>query len=70
MPTLYHSESPDKLLIIHGLDANPVYLPLYVRVKIEEILYSLRNSAILFSESVQVQLDSVRLDPVKGYQLL
>ena len=68
MPTLYHSAPPDKLLIIQGLDANPVYLPLYVSVKIEEILYSLRNSAILFSESVQVQLDSVRLDLVTDPQ--
>jgi len=50
MPTLYNSAAPDKLLIIRGLDANPVYLPLYVGLKIEEILYSVRNSAVLFSE--------------------
>jgi hypothetical protein len=52
MPTLYNSAAPDKLLIIRGLDANPVYLPLYVELKIEEILYSVRNSAVLFSELV------------------
>ena len=50
MPTLYHRAAPDKLLIIRGLDANPVYLLLYVGPKIEEILYSLRNSAVLLSE--------------------
>ena len=70
MPTLYHSAAPDKLLIIQGLDANPVYLPLYVSVKIEEILYSLRNSAILFSDSARLQLASLRLDPVPNRQLL
>ena len=59
MPTLYHSAPPDKLLIIQGLDANPVYLPLYVSVKIEEILYSLRNSAILFFELALVQVASL-----------
>jgi len=30
MPTLYHNAAPDKVLTIHDLDANPVYLPLYV----------------------------------------
>jgi hypothetical protein len=62
MPTPYHSASHDKLLIIQGLDANPVYLLLYGRLKIEEILYSQRNSAILFFESAQVQLCFTRLD--------
>jgi hypothetical protein len=56
MPTVYHRAYPDKLLIIQGLDANPVYLLLYVGVKIEEILYSLRNSAILFSNGIGATL--------------
>ncbi len=30
MPTLYHSASRFNALIIHGLDANPVYLLLYL----------------------------------------
>jgi hypothetical protein len=33
MPTLYHNAAPDKVLTIHGLDANPVYLPLYVEAE-------------------------------------
>jgi hypothetical protein len=33
MPTLYQSAAPDKLLIIRGLDANPVYLPLYAEAE-------------------------------------
>src|SRR4051812_45788626 len=49
MPTLYHSAAADKVLTIHGLDANPVYLPLYVELKMEEFLYTRRNSAALLS---------------------
>ena len=33
MPTLYHSAAPDNVLNIHGLDANPVYLLLYVEAE-------------------------------------
>jgi hypothetical protein len=33
MPTLNPSRAIHNALIIHGLDANPVYLPLYVEAK-------------------------------------
>jgi hypothetical protein len=55
MPTLYDSAAPDKVLTIQGLDANPVYLPLYVELKMEEFLYTRRNSAALLSGSGAMQ---------------
>ena len=47
MPTLYQGAAAVNVLNIHGLDANPVYLLLYVAAEIEEILYSLLKSAAL-----------------------